>query len=293
MQKPSWIKVRYHDNPVIQQLKNDMRGLPTVCQESLCPNISECWSRGTATFMLMGNNCTRGCRFCSVKHAKLKPLDLLEAEKVLHSVKLMKLKYVVLTSVDRDDLPDQGAGHLAKCIKHLKQAGLKVEILIPDFRGSKDLLKMVVDAEPCVLAHNVETVERLTPTVRDRRAGYKQSLQVLKMAHDLNSNIITKSSIMLGLGETQEEIERTMDDLRSVNVQLLTIGQYLQPTAKQLSVTRYIPLEMFKYYERLGYLKGFSHVASGPFVRSSYLAERGEHESRNNRELLRQKNKHP
>jgi len=276
LKKPDWIKIRYKTNSTLEKIRQDVRakGIATVCQESLCPNISECWTSGTATFMLMGDTCTRSCRFCHVKKSlNPKPLDPEEPIKLLDSIKKLKLNYVVLTSVDRDDLHDQGARHLSKTIKYLKKEmpELLVEILIPDFQGKKNLIRLIVNAKPEVIAHNVETVERLTPSVRDRRASYYQSLLVLRSIKQM-SNILTKSSIMVGLGETEAEVEKTMDDLKRAGVSFLTIGQYLQPTKKQLPVFNYESLETFKYYEELAHRKGFINVVSGPFVRSSYKA---------------------
>ncbi|MFC1647909.1 lipoyl synthase [Nanoarchaeota archaeon] len=277
LEKPDWIKVRYAKNSAVEAIKKDLegKGLATVCQESLCPNISECWGGGTATFLLMGDTCTRGCRFCFVtKSGKPPPLNPGEPNKLLESIRRMDVTYAVLTSVDRDDLVDQGSSHLARCISHLKDKmpGLRIEILIPDFRGEKELLRNIVDASPEVIAHNIEVVERLTPDVRDRRAGYRQSLDVLRNVKELDSSIYTKSSIMVGLGETKEEMLQAMDDLRSVGVDFLTIGQYLRPSHRQLAVKEYVPLETFKYYEQVAKEKGFKYVASGPFVRSSYKA---------------------
>ncbi|MEK6967530.1 MAG: lipoyl synthase [Nanoarchaeota archaeon] len=276
IQKPPWIKVSYQETDTFQAIKSDIKekGLATVCQAARCPNISECWNGGTATFLLMGDTCTRGCRFCYVKTSgKPLPLDKEEPEKLLESIKRMKLSYVVLTSVDRDDLQDQGATHLANCITFLKDnlPELKIEILIPDFRGNKDLIKKIVDAKPDVIAHNIETVERLTPKVRDIRANYKQSLAVLSTVKQF-SNIYTKSSIMVGLGETENEVIKAMDDLKAQGVSFITIGQYLQPSKKHLPVASYIPLETFKYYEQVAYDRGFLYAASGPLVRSSYKA---------------------
>lgn len=279
--KPEWIKIKYTTSEVLEAIKKDvkLKGLSTVCQESLCPNISECWNSGTATFLLMGDTCTRGCRFCHVKtSATPAALNPFEHAKLVESIKRMNLSYVVITTVDRDDLPDQGANHLAKCIKYIKEKipQVRIEILTGDFQGRIDLLKNIVDARPEVISHNIETVQRLTPSVRDRRAKYKQSLQVLKnvlqLANESNIQIYTKSSIMVGLGETDEEVIKAMDDLREAGVSFLTIGQYLRPSAKQLAVREYISPDKFKYYERTGYDKGFLYVASGPFVRSSYKA---------------------
>jgi len=275
--KPEWIKIRYKSSSTLENIKKDVRakGLATVCQESLCPNVSECWNGGTATFMLMGDTCTRGCAFCHVKTAvKPGPLDEKEHEKLLESVQRMKLDYVVLTSVDRDDLPDQGAAHLAHAIRFLKEKmpSLKIEILIPDFQGKRELVQKIVNARPHVIAHNVETVERLTPRVRDRRAGYRQSLSVLRMIKEIDPSIYTKSSIMVGVGEKEGEIAVAMDDLRAEGVSFLTVGQYLQPSQKQMPVRSFVHPDTFKYYEQLGREKGFLYVAAGPFVRSSYKA---------------------
>jgi len=273
--KPPWITIRYQDNPTLRSIKEEVKskGLATVCQESLCPNLSECWGSGTATFMLMGDTCTRGCRFCFVKTAAIpSPLNPDEPKLLLAAIQHMKLSYVVLTTVDRDDLPDQGAYHLAQCVKFLKKnlPHLKVEILIPDFRGDTELVKKILDAKSDVIAHNLETVRRLTPKVRDRRASYDQSLTVLKFCNKFCP--YTKSSLMVGHGETKEEISQAMDDLRSVGVTFLTIGQYLRPSHRQLEVQDYLTPDTFKYYESLGLSKGFLYVAAGPFVRSSYKA---------------------
>ncbi len=275
--KPEWIKVKYASDDRLRAIKRDVKekGLATVCQESLCPNISECWREGTATFMLMGDTCTRGCRFCFVKtSAHPAAPNPHEKEQLLSSIGRMQLSYVVLTSVDRDDLPDQGAEHLAACITYLKQhmPQLRIEILIPDFQGKEELIQQLIDANPDVIAHNIETVGRLTPRVRDRRAGYRQSISVLRFLKQAAPALLTKSSIMVGLGETQEEVAQAMDDLRSVHVDFLTIGQYLRPSKKQLPVFSYVHPDTFKYYEKIGLEKGFSYVASGPFVRSSYRA---------------------
>ncbi len=275
--KPEWIKIRFEENDAFQAIKEDVarKGMATVCQSARCPNIHECWGGGTATFMLMGDTCTRGCRFCYVKtHPRPQPLDSTEPEKLLDSIKRMNLSYVVLTSVDRDDLEDQGSGHLARCIAFLKQnlPQLRIEILIPDFRGNKECIQRIIDAKPDVIAHNIETAERLTPTVRDPRAGYHQSLSVLEHINKTSPTTYTKSSIMVGLGETKEEVEKAMDDLRHVGVSFLTLGQYLQPSKRQLPVRQYVDNDTFKYYQQVGMNKGFSSVASGPFVRSSYRA---------------------
>lgn len=267
--------MRYESSPKLEELKRDLKdkGLATVCQESMCPNVSECWNGGTATFMLHGDTCSRGCAFCHIKTSQnIAPPDPKEAQKVCESVKKLGLHYVVLTTVTRDDMPDQGANHMAYVIKYLKHhiPDIKVEILIPDFQGRKDLLEIIARAKPDVIAHNVETVRRLTPKVRDNRANYDQSLSVLRNIADMD--IIAKSSIMVGLGETKEEVEQTMDDLRAAGTGLLTLGQYLRPSKGQLLVKEYVPLETFKYYETAGKGKGFINVKAGPFVRSSYRA---------------------
>ncbi|ARD85594.1 MULTISPECIES: lipoyl synthase [Ferroplasma] len=251
------------------------RQLNTVCEEAHCPNISECWESGTATFMVLGSNCSRGCRFCAVTHGNMLPLDPDEPQKVYDSIKLMNLDYVVITSVDRDDLPDKGSSAFARVIEKVKELGIKIEVLIPDFGGDHADLDRIIAAEPDVIAHNIETVRRLTPSVRDPRAGYDQTLSVLKYIKGSMKGVITKSSIMVGLGETDEEVEETMMDLRNAGVEILTVGQYLRPTKKQLEVVEYSPMSRFKHFEEAGYEMGFSFVASGPLVRTSYRAAEG------------------
>ena len=213
-------------------IKNTLgsRDLYTVCEEAHCPNISECWESGTATFMILGSNCSRGCRFCAVTHGGMLPLDPEEPEKVYESVKLMGLDYVVITSVDRDDLPDKGSSAFAAVVKKVRELGIKIEVLIPDFSGNQQDIDKIIESKPNVIAHNIETVRRLTPSVRDLRAGYDQSLAVLKYIKENGKNTITKSSIMIGLGETDEEVIETMNDLRGAGVEILTVGQYLRPT---------------------------------------------------------------
>jgi len=256
------------------------RELATVCEEAQCPNVGECWGGGTATFMVMGDTCTRGCRFCAVETEQDgQALDPMEPAKLARSVDEMDLAYVVVTSVDRDDLPDQGASHVATCIDtlHKECPETKVEFLIPDFQGEEDLISLVCDAQPHVLAHNIETVRRLTPEVRDDRAGYDQSLEVLRFASEyaekaLDGPMYTKSSIMVGLGETEEEVRQAMDDLRAAGVDFLTIGQYLRPSESHIEVDDFVPPDLFDKYEEIGEEKGFKYVASGPLVRSSYRA---------------------
>ena len=277
IRKPVWLRVRAPAGENYTKVKQSLRSLElhTVCEEARCPNISECWGTGTATIMIMGDICTRGCRFCAVNRGK--PVVLLDAgepERVAKAIKEWGLRYVVITSVCRDDLEDGGAEHIAKTIKSIKLLchRIIVESLIPDFRGDEDSIKKVVESKPEVISHNIETVTRLTPKVRDARASYEQSLLVLKKIKDMNSLIYTKSSIMLGLGETEEEIIQTMRDLRSVGVNILTMGQYLQPTPKHLPVVQYVTPEKFNWIREIAEQMGFVYVASGPLVRSSYKA---------------------
>ncbi|MCB9669073.1 MAG: lipoyl synthase [Alphaproteobacteria bacterium] len=275
--KPPWLKVRLPGSPRYQKIKGRARDLrlATVCEEARCPNIGECWGGGTATFMVMGDTCTRGCRFCAVKTLKTPaPLDPDEPVNVAQAIAEMELDYVVLTSVDRDDLPDQGASHFAACVNeiHARSPSTLVEVLIPDFQGHGHLLTPIVESAPEVLAHNVETVERLTPRVRDPRAGYHQSLRVLAAIKAASPRMFTKSSLMVGVGETEPEMLRTMRDLRDVGCDFLTIGQYLQPTKKHLAVEGFVHPDQFAAYEAAGLEMGFRYVASGPLVRSSYKA---------------------
>ena len=275
--KPSWIKMRAPAGERYLYLKDLLKNLnlATVCQEAQCPNIGECWGGGTATIMLMGEVCTRGCRFCNVKTGNPKgKLDLEEPKKVAYAVQQMGLDYVVLTSVDRDDLPDEGSKHFAETVTRLKDLSpdLIVEVLTPDFKGNEEFIGYIVDAEPDVFAHNVETVERLTKRVRDPRAGYKQSLRVLEYVKERDSSRYTKSSIMLGLGETDEEIRQTLRDLRVVGCDVVTFGQYLQPQKRHLPVESFVTPEKFKEWQAEAEGMGFLYVASGPLVRSSYRA---------------------
>lgn len=274
-QKPEWIKVRLPSNPVFFSTKglvSDLK-LHTVCESAQCPNRWECWSQGTATFMIAGDRCTRACGFCAVSTAKPFALEDDEPERVAEAIRRLKLKHVVITAVARDDLADGGAMHFARTIKAIRAVdeAIVIEVLTPDFHGKDDQLQIVLDARPHVFNHNLETVERLTPLVRSR-AKYRLSLNVLKRVKELDPNTVTKSGIMLGLGETEPEIFQAMDDLREANVQVLTIGQYLRPTPQHLPVVEYIRPEVFELYREIGYNKGFEHVASGPLVRSSYHA---------------------
>lgn len=275
--KPPWLKVKMPGGERYQRIKARARELDlhTVCEEARCPNIGECWGGGTATFMVMGGICTRGCRFCAVTTRRQgMPLDVEEPVKVAEAIRELELDYVVVTSVDRDDLEDQGAGHFAACIREIRARNPRtlVEVLIPDFSGQAELLRRVVEARPDVLAHNVECVERLTPRVRDPRAGYAQSLEVLRQTKLMDPERFTKSSLMVGVGETEAEMVQAMLDLRAVGVDFLTIGQYLQPTQKHLKIDSYVPPAVFAEYERIGKDLGFAYVASGPLVRSSYKA---------------------
>ncbi len=251
-------------------------GLATVCEEARCPNIGECWAGGTATFMVMGEVCTRGCRFCAVKTGNPNGwLDHEEPHKLANVIQKASWEYVVLTSVDRDDLPDGGAAHFARCVTEIKKANpnIIVEVLIPDFQGEEAPLRVLLDSQPDVIAQNVETVERLTHPVRDRRAGYQQTLTLLQRIKNWQPDRFTKSSIMLGLGETEAEVRQCMADLRAHGVDILTLGQYLQPTAKHLPVVDFIPPQKFKEWQQVAEEEfGFLYCASGPLVRSSYRA---------------------
>ncbi len=279
MPKPEWLRVVNHTSPEYHQVKAQVQKhrLATVCEEAKCPNIAECWSHGTATIMLMGAVCTRACQFCAVDTGNPHGwLDALEPDNTANTVALMNLDYVVLTSVNRDDLPDGGANHYAKAIRAIKtlRPQTKVEALTPDFQGIERDIAVLLDSGVDVFAQNVETVERLTHPVRDNRAGYQQTLNVLAFAKSYRPDVLTKTSLMLGLGETDEEIIKTMDDLRAHNIDILTLGQYLQPTKNHLPIHRYVTPETFAELRRIGLQKGFFEVASGPLVRSSYRADR-------------------
>ncbi|MFL5416126.1 MAG: lipoyl synthase, partial [Myxococcales bacterium] len=272
--KPEWLKVRMPGGERFARVRDTLRelNLHTVCEEASCPNVGECWGSGTATVMLMGDVCTRGCRFCDVNSGIPAPLDPLEPRHLAEAVARLGLDYLVVTSVNRDELPDGGASHFAQAIVELRRAAPKtlVEVLTPDFQGSQAALEMIIDAAPAVAAHNVETVERLTPRVRDRRATYRQSLEVL--AHYKRGAMRTKSSIMLGLGEERAEVVQAMRDLRSAGCDILTLGQYLRPSEKHLPVVEYVRPEVFADLEQEGLGLGFRFVAAGPLVRSSYKA---------------------
>lgn len=279
--KPKWLRASPADSDNYHKLRKTVRelGLATVCEEARCPNIGECWGGGkdniaTATIMIMGDTCTRGCRFCSVKTSrKPPPLDNDEPEKVSDAIAKWGLDYVVLTSVDRDDLEDQGSNHFRLVIQKLKEKkpDILVEALTPDFQGNEKLIRAVASSGLDVYAHNLETVERLTPNVRDRRANYKQSLDVLKYSKTVG-NCLTKTSLMLGLGESEEELMTTLEDLRAIDVDVVTFGQYLQPTRRHLPVKNYVTPEEFEEWQIKAENMGFKYVASGPLVRSSYKA---------------------
>ena len=275
--KPPWLKVPFPGGERYSWIKKRAANLnlSTVCEEANCPNIGECWNGGTATFMLMGDTCTRGCRFCSVKSAKNPgALDPEEPKKLAETVKNLALKYVVLTTVNRDDLPDQGASHIARCIRSTQRAcpEMLIEMLMPDFQGKIELVQQVINARPAVLAHNLETVRSLTDRVRDSRASYDQSLDVLRYLKQQCPDGYTKSSLMLGVGESRTETMQAMKDLRDVGVDFLTIGQYLQPSKKHLKVEKFMHPDEFDELALQGDKMGFEYVASGPLVRSSYKA---------------------
>ena len=274
--KPAWLRVGVPGGERYGRVRDTLEGLSlhTVCAEAHCPNVAECWGGGTATVMLMGDTCTRGCRFCQVQTAARPPaLEPDEPRHVADAIRQLGLDYVVVTSVDRDDLPDGGAGHFAEAIRRLKEIpGLLVEVLTPDFRGDPEAVRTVGRAAPDVFANNVETVRRLTPAVRDARAGYDQTLGVLARMKREFPSVVTKSSIMVGLGESEAEVEEAMRDLRDVGVEVLTLGQYLRPSAWHLPVVEFVTPERFAAYEARGREHGFRYVASGPLVRSSYRA---------------------
>ncbi|XP_066254182.1 lipoyl synthase, mitochondrial [Euwallacea similis] len=279
---PPWLKRTIPMGKNYMKIKEQLRDLKlhTVCEEARCPNIGECWGGGehgtqTATIMLLGDTCTRGCRFCSIKTSRAPPLpDPNEPVNTAQAIASWGLDYIVLTSVDRDDLPDGGSNHFAQTVREIKSRNksILVECLVPDFSGNLEQVKNIVNSGLDVYAHNIETVEKLTPYVRDRRAKYRQSLFTLENAKNMNEDLITKSSIMLGLGERDEEVENTLKDLRTARVDCVTLGQYMQPTKRHLKVVEYITPTKYKHWETIGKEMGFLYVASGPLVRSSYKA---------------------
>ncbi len=275
--RPSWLRVPLPKGDRFKAIRSELRkkNLHTVCEEARCPNLSECWEGGTATVMILGDTCTRACKFCHIKTGN--PKGFIRSEEIVETanmVAMMNLKYIVITSVDRDDLPDLGAAHFAAVVEKIAQdhPNTKVEVLIPDFQARQECMHTLAQSRPFVIAQNIETVERLTHPVRDRRAGYKQTLDCLKFYKDFYPQIRTKTSVMVGLGETHQEIHQTMVDLRDHGVDIITFGQYLQPTPRHLPVKRFYPPEEFEELKRLAYRVGFEFVASGPLVRSSYKA---------------------
>ncbi len=274
-QKPDWLKIKVPSGKEYTQVKDivNKHKLHTICSSGQCPNMCDCWGRGTATLMILGDICTRSCKFCAVKTGKPLAADLEEPARVADSVKLMKLKHVVLTSVDRDDLEDGGAAIWAATIRKIKEVSPETtqECLVPDFMGNEEDIQTVIDAKPEVISHNLETVERLTPQIRSV-ANYQRSLKVIEQI--AGSGLRAKSGIMLGLGEKEEEVIQCMDDLRAVGCHIFTLGQYLQPSTKHLPVVEYIHPDQFEKYRKIGLEKGFTHVESDPLVRSSYHAEK-------------------
>jgi len=277
MSLPQWLKKRAPREEVLQEVKGLLRSyaLHTVCEEARCPNMGECFQKRTATFLILGDICTRNCRFCAVKKKAPLPLDSQEPENVAQAVKKLGLRYVVITSVTRDDVSDGGAEQFAQTIREIKKINgqeIRVEVLIPDFKGSLPSLKKVIEAKPDVLNHNLETIFHLYPQVRPQ-ADYERSLELLKRSKELDSSIYTKSGLMVGLGESFTEVIETMEDLREVECNILTIGQYLRPSSQYLAVKEFVTPARFKEYEEIGQSLGFSYIASSPFVRSSYQAE--------------------
>jgi len=276
MSLPSWIKKKAPRQKLMQEMRDLLRSysLHTVCEEAGCPNIGECFEQRTATFLILGDRCTRSCRFCAIKKEAPLPPDAKEPKNVARAVKKLELRYVVITSVTRDDLADGGAGQFAQIIKEIRKIngeGIKIEVLIPDFKGCFSSLERVVEERPDVLNHNLETVPRLYSKVRPQ-ANYSRSLKLLEQSKELDPSIYTKSGLMVGLGESFEDVIGVMKDLRRVDCDILTIGQYLRPSEKHLEVKEFIPPEKFKEYEKIGQSLGFSYIASSPFVRSSYQA---------------------
>ena len=275
IRKPSWLKISIASNDRYSHTKKivDTHSLHTICTSGRCPNLGECWAKGTATFMIGGEICTRNCKFCNTKSGKPLPLNQLEPKNIAQSIALMKIEHAVITSVDRDDLPDYGSNHWVDTIIAIKQQNPKttIEVLIPDFQGDKDCINRIIEAKPNIISHNMETVRRITPLIRSV-ATYDTSLNVIKQIAD--SGIPAKSGIMVGLNETVAEVEQLMDDLIAVGCSILTIGQYLQPSRKHYPVSEYITPEQFEDYKATALRKGFRSVESGPLVRSSYHAER-------------------
>jgi lipoic acid synthetase len=274
---PDWLKVKIGGGENFAKIKFMLRSakLHTICEEAKCPNIAECFGCGTAVFLILGDTCTRNCRYCNVRHGTPLPLNSNEPKDVAESVKKLGLKYAVITSVTRDDLKDGGASFFYEAVKEIKKLSnnCRVEVLIPDFKGNKEALQTVIDAKPDVINHNIEVVEKLFPEIRPQ-GNYKMSLELLKNIKKINKNMTTKSGFMLGLGESKEQIINTMQDLRKVSVDFLTIGQYLQPTREHFDIKKYYTPEEFNKFKKIAMDLGFAHVESGPLVRSSYHAEK-------------------
>lgn len=275
VRKPGWLKVNIAANERYTDTKRivDSHKLHTICGSGRCPNLGECWGKGTATFMIGGDICTRSCKFCNTRTGKPLPLDRVEPVNVAKSIRLMRLSHAVITSVDRDDLPDLGAAHWAETIREIKRQnpGITIEVLIPDFQGREVLVKKVIEASPDIISHNMETVKRISPQVRSA-ANYETSLKVIRIIGE--SEVTSKSGIMVGLGETVDEVTELMDDLVACGCKILTIGQYLQPTRNHYPVSEYITPEQFIEYKKIGLSRGFEQVESAPLVRSSYNAEK-------------------
>ena len=275
VRKPDWLKTKLQSNPQFVQVNKIVQehGLHTICSSGRCPNMCECWNKGTATFMIAGEICTRSCRFCNTLTGRPLPLDLTEPNRVAESIRLMNLQHAVVTSVDRDDLPDGGAMHWALTIRAIKTVNPRttLEVLIPDFDGKTELLDIIINEKPDIISHNLETVARLTPTIRTK-AKYNTSLSVLRYIS--SQNVVTKTGIMLGLGETENEVLTLMDDALSTGCSIITIGQYMQPSRQNINVSEYITPEKFDEYKQIGLEKGFRVVESAPLVRSSYCAEK-------------------
>lgn len=282
LKKPGWLKIRLHRTPEYAEVRQivEKHGLHTICSSGMCPNQAECWSRRTATFMILGDICTRGCRFCATKTGQPLAPDATEPHKVAESVSLMKLRYVVVTSVTRDDLPDGGAAHWAATVGAIRTEtpDTVIELLIPDFDAQPDLMDVVIASKPDIIGHNIETVERLTPVVRSR-AKYRKSLDTLRYLSE--QGVVTKSGVMIGLGEKDDEVLQTLHDLRDVGVRIVTLGQYLRPTLEHYPVAAYITPEKFEWYRLQALEMGFSYCASAPLVRSSYMAEEALHSVKN------------
>lgn len=275
--KPHWLKTKLPTKTEFKTIKKvlNKQNLHTVCEEAFCPNHAECWESGTATFLLMGSYCTRSCRFCDVETRNPhQQLDFEEPKKLAQSVNEIGIKYIVLTSVTRDDLPDGGASHISSCISEVRRSNpnVLIEVLIPDFQGDLSALRKIIETKPDVLGHNIETTESLTSIVRDKRASFKQSIKILENIKEIDPQILTKSSIMLGLGESEKDILNALRELKRVKVDIVTLGQYLQPSRRHLNVVDYIEPRKFEYWKEIALEMGFLYVASGPLVRSSYKA---------------------